>query len=57
MRVICTYGSVRGAAGDRRPYRDASERRDRLLGIVSRRMTKWLNRQKAVVAQLNGVSE
>jgi hypothetical protein len=24
MRVSCTYGSVRGAAGDRRPYRDAS---------------------------------
>ena len=23
MRVSCTYGSVRGAAGDRRPYRDA----------------------------------
>ena len=23
MRVICTYGSVRGATGNRRPYRDA----------------------------------
>ena len=24
MQQSCTYGSVRGAAGDRRPYRDAS---------------------------------
>ena len=23
MQQSCTYGSVRGAAGDRRPYRDA----------------------------------
>ena len=23
MRVICTYGSVRGATGNRRPFRDA----------------------------------
>ena len=34
MRVICTYGSVRGAAGDRRPYRDAIQKANRVLRVV-----------------------
>jgi hypothetical protein len=33
MRVSCTYGSVRGAAGDRRPYRDAFGASERQLRI------------------------
>ena len=32
MRVICTYGSGRGAAGNRRPYRD-SRRAGRFVGV------------------------
>jgi len=55
MRVICTYGSVRGATGNRRPYRDALEESSRWLttdrswpigdgsarAVVVRRLSTW----------------
>jgi hypothetical protein len=46
MRVSCTYGSVRGAAGDRRPYRDdcAAVELEELGGQIDqcRHVSGWL---------------
>jgi len=61
MREICTYGSVRGVAGDRHPYRDPhsslfktlANRRSRMKGRVARigssiRVCKHLHAKETV---------
>ena len=53
MQQSCTYGSVRGAAGDRRPYRDETalgpSHRPRYLG--------WIESAKGEETKLRRVTE
>jgi hypothetical protein len=46
MQQSCTYGSVRGAVGDHRPYRDASR-----AGIRPAMHPRWLRCSSIKYAQ------